>query len=137
MLRVKWLLYTVLVGLIPVLARLIVYAISPKATQAFMWGEADLASFALALNIANISVIEHESTAPGWKTIVNGMSLLHVVFLGVVFTLSFLKDIDPSIVAAVRLRQAAGVLSVTSLILSFTVYDRLARAQHGAREVST
>ncbi len=127
MIRLKWLVYTVLVGLIPVGARLIVYLISPRATPEFMWSEADIASFGLVLNITNINAIEHESIDPAWKTAANGLSLLHIVFLGVVFTLSYLEDLQPDLVSSVRLKQTATVLSATSFLLSYTVYHLLSR----------
>jgi hypothetical protein len=129
MLKLKWLIYTVLVGLIPVGARLMVYIVSTKATDAFLWNETDLASFGLALNISNISALEHESKDNQWKTFVNGLSVLHLVIIAIVFALAFTKDIEPSIISVLRLKQAAFMLAFTSLILSYVVYDRLGCAQ--------
>jgi hypothetical protein len=127
MIRLKWLIYTVLVGLIPIIARLMVYTISARASRSFMWSEADIASFGLVLNIANINALEHETFDPDWKTAVNGFSLLHIVFLGVVFTLSYMRDLQPDIISSRRLTQGASLLSVTSFVLSYTVYHRLSR----------
>ena len=106
-----------------------VYLVSPKATDDFLWSETDLASFGLALNISNISALEHEIKDYQWKTFVNGLSLLHLVFIAIIYALAFMKDIDPDIISILRLKQASFILALTSLILSYVVYDRLGRAQ--------
>jgi hypothetical protein len=42
-----------------------------------------------------------------------------------VFALSFMKEIEPSLISVQRLKQTSFVLAVTSFILSYVVYDRL------------
>lgn len=90
-----------------------------------LWNETDIASFGLALNISNISVLEHENYQRQWKTIVNGLSVILLVFIALVFALSFMKEIDPSLISVQRLKQTSFVLAVTSFVLSYVVYDRL------------
>ena len=41
MLKLKWFIYTVLIGLIPVGARFIVVLVSPKANNDMLWNETD------------------------------------------------------------------------------------------------
>lgn len=125
MLKLKWFIYTVLIGLIPVGARFIVVLVSPKANNDMLWNETDFASFGLALNISNISVLEHEDSNRQWKTIVNGLSVILLVFIALVFALSFMKEIDPSLISMHRLKQTSFLLASTSFVLSSVVYDRL------------
>jgi hypothetical protein len=125
MLKLKWFIYTVLIGLIPVGARFIVVLVSPKANNDMLWNETDFASFGLALNISNISVLEHEDSNRQWKTIVNGLSVILLVFIALVFALSFMKEIDPSLISMQRLKQTSFLLASTSFVLSSVVYDRL------------
>jgi hypothetical protein len=125
MLKLKWFIYTVLIGLIPVGARFIVVLVSPRANNEMLWNETDIASFGLALNISNISVLEHESFHRQWKTVVNGLSVILLIFIALVFALSFMKEIDPSLISVLRLKQTSFILAVTSFVLSFVVYDRL------------
>lgn len=68
----KWLAYTFLVGLIPVLMRLLAWAVttpdhvSPFAPQ-------DLVAFGLVLHVSIINELEHNSREDkDWKTIQNG-----------------------------------------------------------------
>jgi len=125
MLKLKWFIYTVLIGLIPVGARFIVVLVSPMANNDMLWNETDFASFGLALNISNISVLEHEDSNRQWKTIVNGLSVILLVFMALVFALSFMKEIDPSLISVQRLKQTSFLLASTSFVLSSVVYDRL------------
>jgi len=125
MLKLKWFIYTVLIGLIPVGARFIVVLVSPRANNEMLWNETDIASFGLALNISNISVLEHESFHRQWKTVVNGLSVILLIFIALVFGLSFMKEIDPSLISVLRLKQTSFILAVTSFVLSYVVYDRL------------
>jgi hypothetical protein len=125
MLKLKWFIYTVLIGLIPVGARFIVVLVSPRANNEMLWNETDIASFGLALNISNISVLEHESFHRQWKTVVNGLSVILLIFIALVFSLSFMKEIDPSLISVLRLKQTSFILAVTSFVLSYVVYDRL------------
>jgi len=125
MLKLKWFIYTVLIGLIPVGARFIVVLVSPRANNEMLWNETDIASFGLALNISNISVLEHESFHRQWKTVVNGLSVILLIFIALVFALSFMKEIDPSLFSVLRLKQTSFILAVTSFVLSYVVYDRL------------
>lgn len=125
MLKLKWFIYTVLIGLIPVGARFIIVLVSPRADYEMLWNETDIASFGLAINISNISVLEHEIIYRQWKTIVNGFSVILLIFIALVFALSFMKEIDPALISVVRLKQISFILAGTSFILSYVVYDRL------------
>jgi hypothetical protein len=125
MLKLKWFIYTVLIGLIPVAARFIVVVVSPRANNEMLWNETDIASFGLALNISNISVLEHEYHQRQWKTIVNGLSIILLVFIALVFALSFMKEIDPALISVQRLKQTSFIMAITSFVPSYVVYDRL------------
>ena len=125
MLKLKWFIYTVLIGLIPVGARFFIVLVIPRADYEILWNETDIASFGLAINISNISVLEHESMYRQWKTIVNGFSVILLIFIALVFALSFMKEIEPGLISVVRLKQISFILAVTSFVLSYVVYDRL------------
>ena len=125
MLKLKWFIYTVLIGLIPVGARFIIVLVSPRADYEMLWNETDIASFGLAINISNISVLEHKVIYRQWKTLVNGFSVILLIFIALVFALSFMKEIDPGLISVVRLKQISFILAGTSFILSYVVYDRL------------
>ena len=125
MLKLKWFIYTVLIGLIPVGARFFIVLVIPRADYEILWNETDIASFGLAINISNISVLEHESMYRQWKTIVNGFSVILLIFIALVFALSFMKEIEPGLISVVRLKQISFILAFASFVLSYVVYDRL------------
>lgn len=110
-------------------ARLLVWAIAPSASQAFLWNATDLAGFGLVLNITNISLLEHQPETAEWKTISNGVSLLLIVLFGVVFTMAFMSELNPSLIEQSRLKQIAGVLCIGSFILGHSVVDRINRSR--------
>ena len=56
--KIKWLIYTVLVGLIPILSRALLWFISQNQTMNFV-NAADFVAFGLILHISNINEIEH------------------------------------------------------------------------------
>jgi hypothetical protein len=128
MLRLKWLIYTVIVGLIPILARLMVYFLAPDAAKSFMWSATDISAFGLVLNISNINAVENEDVDAQWRTWCNGLSVMHVVFITGLFILSFTTELQPGFLDTSRLIQVAVLLGCTSFILGLTVYNRLSQA---------
>ncbi|AFJ43528.1 hypothetical protein [Francisella orientalis] len=67
--KIKWLIYTVLVGLIPILSRLIVWLVTKKGSVS-LFSPSDFVAFGLVLHISNINEIEHFSgIQKEWKTV--------------------------------------------------------------------
>jgi len=58
--KTKWLIYTVLVGLIPILSRLLVWLVTNTGTVNIL-SPSDFVIFGLVLHISNINEIEHFS----------------------------------------------------------------------------
>jgi hypothetical protein len=55
----NWLTYSVLVGLIPFISRVIIYLILQSKTSSFLFNEMDFISLGLVLHITNINELEH------------------------------------------------------------------------------
>ena len=80
--KAKWLIYTVLVGLIPFMARSFVYLSLKDKDVYLLFHEADFVVFGLVLHITNINELEHyESDEKPWKTIQNGISIIFIPFM--------------------------------------------------------
>ena len=62
--KIKWLIYTVLVGLIPILSRLLIWLVTKEGTVE-MLNASDFVAFGLVLHISNINEIEHISSSHG------------------------------------------------------------------------
>lgn len=119
----KWAIYTVLLGLIPIVGRLIVALLARAPIPLLAAG--DLVGFGLVLVITNINGLEHASNvAPDWKTQSVGVSLLIVTVLSTVFVASCLpaEQFDPDMTLL-----TAAILSGGALAHSYSVWNHLVR----------
>lgn len=83
--KIKWLTYTVLVGLIPVFGRLLVWVISQNRDMHLL-NAADFVVFGLILHISIINEIEHlNDDQRSWKTLHNGVSIAFIAMYGILF----------------------------------------------------
>lgn len=123
--KIKWLIYTVLVGLIPILSRLIVWVVT-KEGSVNLFSPSDFVAFGLVLHISNINEIEHFSgIQKEWKTTQNGISIIFIAFYSVLFALTLIGE---NIVDVNAITICAMVLSVVSFLISYSVYDRVSKA---------
>ena len=125
--NVKWISYTVLIGLIPVLSRALVWLVASDHNAPVL-NPTDLILFGLILHISNINELEHfTSEHRGWKSIHNAMSILFIVMYAVLFTCLVFGEFGSVTVDLLTVRNIAIALSVVSLCLSLTIYYRSAR----------
>lgn len=128
--KTKWLIYTVLVGLIPILSRLFVWLIT-KNGQVEPLNASDFIAFGLVLHISNINETEHLNAMEdrSWKTIQNGLSITFIALYSVLFTLALLSvknnDIDIGIIFTCSI-----VLAIVSFAISFIVFDRISKLRN-------
>lgn len=125
--KIKWLVYTVLVGLIPIISRMLIWVVL-KATTIQIFNTTDFVTFGLVLNISNINEIEHVNEVDKkWKTIQNGISLSFISFFMVLFSVYIISESVPNLVNDQALRTMSMIMSAVSLLLSISVYDRISR----------
>jgi hypothetical protein len=121
--KIRWLAYTVMVGLIPFVARLATWAMLDPGPPAF--APADLIVFGLVLHIANINELEHVPVGnESWRTIQNGVSIVFISLYMVLYALTLISEAH----ILVNMRSmlfASAVLAAASLGLSFSVFHRL------------
>lgn len=123
--KIKWLIYTVLVGLIPILSRLMVWLVT-KEGSIDLFSPSDFVAFGLVLHISNINEIEHFSGMEReWKTAQNGISITFIAFYSVLFALTLIGE---NIVDVNAIKICTMVLSVVSFLISYSVYDRVSKA---------
>lgn len=123
--KIKWLIYTVLVGLIPILSRLIVWLVT-KEGSVILFSPSDFVAFGLVLHISNINEIEHFSgIQKEWKTAQNGISIAFIAFYSVLFALTLIGE---NIVDVNAITICTMVLSIVSFLISYSVYDRISKA---------
>lgn len=125
--KIKWLMYTVLVGLIPVGSRLLIWVISQDRNKE-VFSAADFVAFGLILHISNINEIEHlQDNQKSWKTIQNGTSIAFISWYGVLFAAYLLGQSNPELIDAGTTRNVTIAFSIISFLLSFSVYDRISK----------
>ena len=121
----KWLAYTVLVGLIPILARLLVWLIV-NSDIVLPFAATDFVAFGLVLHISNINELEHVSAqSRPWKTVQNGISVIFIALYSVLFAVMLLAEKNPTLINANSLLACVVALAVTSFVLSLSVLHRL------------
>ncbi len=128
--KIKWLIYTVLVGLIPVFLRLLIWTVLQKRTMDFL-NAADFVAFGLILHISNINEIEHfNDPEKSWKTLHNGISIAFISFYSVLFACSLLGESNPGLINVRSITYFSIGLSFISFLISFIVYDRISKIEH-------
>ncbi|MBS1129426.1 MAG: hypothetical protein H6R16_428 [Proteobacteria bacterium] len=123
----KWLAYTFLVGLLPVLTRLLAWAntttgmVSPIAAS-------DFVAFGLVLHVSVINELEH---LPGkekeWKTIQNGTSLVFVALYSSLYALTIIGEKNASLIDANVMLRSSMILAMVSTLLSLSVFHRVSK----------
>ena len=125
--NVKWIVYTVVVGLIPALMRLLLWVVTQNHRVPLL-NATDFIIFGLVLHISNINEIEHfHSDQQWWKTIHNGSSILFIVMYAVLFACQTLGQTNPELISATAVLMFTLPLSAVSLLLSISVYYRLSK----------
>ena len=121
--QVKWLMYTVLVGLIPIFLRLIIYFVTDGSIKIF--SASDFIAFGIILHISNINELEHYTKDKSWKTIQNGLSIIFIVFYSLLFALTLLVEVQPTFINYSMVREFTMILSLVSFLISFAIYYRI------------
>jgi len=123
----KWLAYTFLVGLIPVLMRLLAWAVTtsgslePFATQ-------DLVAFGLVLHASIINELEHAHLRDrGWKSVQNGTAILFVTLYGALYTLTMIGEQVGGLVNTKYILNVSGLLAFASALLCLATFHHLMR----------
>lgn len=122
---IKWLVYSVLLGLVPSIARLLAWWISAPTADISPIHAGDLASFGLLLMVTNFNGLEGATVDANWKTITTGLCLVYVVLFAIVFIGTVLADRGQGAFDETKILIASATLSGASCLHSFTIWRRL------------
>lgn len=113
--------YTVLIGLLPILLRLLLTS----------WGvgiayisTSDFIAFGFILHISILNEIEHVVDQKSWKTIQNGLSIFAIFVYGAFSCGLMLHEAGGGGIDLNAIRNTAIIASVASLLISLTVFYR-------------
>lgn len=127
--KIKWLIYTVLVGLIPIISRFLVWGVTQSGIVNIL-AASDFIAFGLVLHISNINEIEHLSDSnKSWKTIQNGTSILFIALYSVLFCLTMLSEGVPGFVDSQVIKVCVIALAFISFSISFSIFHRISNIQ--------
>jgi len=126
MTKTKWFGYTVLLGALPILMRLLVKVVASDRMVIEWISAADMLSFGLLLSVTNISGIESSSaTRDGSMTVHIVASLTSVALICALFAATMISNDASNILDIGKTKFASGILALSCLVLSFAVWDRL------------
>lgn len=121
----KWLAYTLLVGLIPLLTRLLAWT-TTAAGKVGAVAAPDFLAFGLVLHISIINELEHlPAKQREWKTIQNGTSLIFIALYSALYALTIIGERSANLIDADLMLTGSGVLALISTLLSWSVFHRL------------
>lgn len=127
--KTKWLIYTVLVGLIPILSRIFVWSVTESGIVSLIMAS-DFIAFGLILHISNINEIEHlADDEKSWKTVQNGVSITFIAFYSVLFALIMISEGIPSFIDIEAIKNCAVGLAFISFLISFSVFHRISKIE--------
>lgn len=129
---VRWLVYTCLIGLIPVLARLLIWIVSKSGVDPVSIG--DLVTFGLVLHVSNIQQVNSSYVDDKiWKDIHTGSSSVFVVMYSILMLTSMTNIPNFNYTAILQISIA---LSIVSFLLSFAIFYRFSMEQSSTQGVA-
>lgn len=126
----RWAVYTVLLALTPVLMRLLIAVLVAPGANMRLIAESDVTTFGLILAITNISTLETGSAVEvDWKTRQMGLSLLLIAAFATLFAITCFQEFQPSLFNRKRVLLASLLLSLASVLYSYSIWNRVAAAR--------
>ena len=124
MIKTKWLIYTVLIGILPFLIRLILFVVIKNKAVVFLMNESDFIILGLVLNLTNLNELEGENKS-SWKTKMTGVSAIQIAVYAGILALSYITELNNEIINEDILFWCSLILALVSFLLSYSIYDRL------------
>ena len=79
--KTKWIIYTVLIGLMPFLIRLFVFMLSANREWGLLFNPVDFIFLGLTLNLTNLNELNNEKLEPILKLKFEGYSVIQIILL--------------------------------------------------------
>lgn len=117
---INWLVYTCLIGLIPVISRIFVWMTSNSGVAPI--AISDLVAFGLVLHSSNIQEVSTSNNIdPRWSAVHNGFSVVFLVLYSLILftTISSAPNLNDN-----ALMKSCLVLSFVSFLISLSIFYR-------------
>ena len=129
--KIYWLVYTVLIGMIPIFAKLILFfSINSQSINTIL-NISDLVSFGLVICVSIMSeLLRFELQNDNWKTVSLGIVIIFLVFYGLFFALAYLSEETNLDVNMVSLRIMTIVFVIINFFAGLTIFDRIIKREN-------
>ena len=122
MAKMKWLIYTVSIGLIPVFLRFIVFLLHKERSCDFLINEIDFIIFGLVLNSSNINELENKTKVnKELKTRHIGLSVILIVIFSFLLAPIYFNEIMEIEIDKTVFKILAFFLSSVSVLNSYSI----------------
>lgn len=120
----KWIIYTVLVGLIPFFIRIFLYLVHNNLNGLYVLNEFDFITVALVLNVTNINELDGNSQQEAYlKTLGIGLSAFFIALIAGILGMLILSDLNPGGFDwdLVKLKYATMSIAIISIVIGGAV----------------
>ena len=125
--KTKWLIYTVIIGLIPFLIRTFIWLFDKTATIDYWLNESDFIILGLVLHLTNINELEDRDFEDKiWKTKNIGISVIFITVFSAILAIVTYADfkVNPDL-NKTMIKSCSIFLAIVSFIFSYSIYNRL------------
>lgn len=124
--KTKWIIYTVLIGLMPFFIRVFVFMLSVNREWSLLFNPVDFIFLGLTLNLTNLNELNNEKFDPILKLKFEGYSVIQIVILsGVLGILYFAEQSQKEILDRIVALVCAIAFSYLSFLFSNAIMNKL------------
>lgn len=124
--KTKWIIYTVLIGLMPFLIRLFVFILSANREWGLLFNPVDFIFLGLTLNLTNLNELNNEKLEPILKLKFEGYSVIQIILLsGILGILYFAEQYQKDILDKTIALVCAIAFCLLSFIFSNAIMNKL------------
>ncbi len=119
----KWLIHTLLVGLIPILTRLLIWAATTSGKLA-PFAAADFITLGLVVHVSILNETEHLLIRQqALKALLSGLSILWITLYGSLYALTALADSNRELINAAFVLLASAMFCVGSTLFGLALFQ--------------
>lgn len=127
MLKIKWIIYTVIIGLIPIIIKLFIAVVSNNVTYEYCLNTNDFLTFSLVLNLTNINEIDGDNLIDAnWKVSRIGVSIIMIVIIAAILgVINYAEVQNKNDININAIRLCCGLFAIGSFLFSYSIYNKL------------
>ena len=125
--KTKWLIYTVIIGLIPFFIRSFICLFDKTGTLNYWLNATDFIVFGLILNLSNINELEDKKFEDQlWKTKNIGYSVIQIIIFSAILAIVSYSDFKPNDdLNEFTVKTCSIILAAVSFVFSYSIFNRL------------